>query len=247
MTGFYPIFLREVVVLRRRFSRGGYILSTFITPVLYFLAFGVALGGKVRVGEVKYVYFLLPGIVGFSSATGSFSWSAISLSLSRLYYKSFEEYMVSPVSGSSIVLGYVLSGSLRGMLGAAAIILVAFLMVGIHPPVSPWFYGALLVNSMVFSSLGVACGMLARSYNDISILSNFFVLPMGFLCGTFFSLARLPHNVRCVVEFLPLTQAVVVLRGSFLKSGFSVLSFVILGVWFFILYLFSLLAVRRRF
>lgn len=245
MISFYPIFLKELIVLKRRFSRGGYFLSSLFTPLLYFLAFGLGLGKRIEMEGVSYLKFLLPGLVALSSTSESFNWNALSLSLSRMYYKTFEEYSTSPMSAGAIVIGYTLSGCLKGMFTSLMIILVGCFF-GLMPPGSVLFYGVLFLNSLVFSSLGVITGLLARSYNDVSIFSNFFVLPMTFLCGTFFSLTKFPQWIKGIVFYLPLTQTSMALRASFLERAFPFGSLTILLLYLGLFYLMALLAMRRK-
>ena len=44
-------------------------------------------------------------------------------------------------------------------------------------------------------------------------VNTYILLPMSFLCGTFFSTHALPDLVRYVIEFLPLTHTSYLLRG----------------------------------
>ena len=242
---FFPILLRELIVFKRRLLRKGYFISTFFTPILYFLAFGLGLGKRIEMEEVSYLEFLIPGIIAFSSASESFNWNALSISLSRLYYKTFEEYQTCPISASSLIIGYTLSGCIKGLFSSSMIMAVA-LFFGYMPPKNLLFYIVLVLNCLVFSCLGMIAGILARSYNDVSILSNFFIVPMTFLCGTFFSLTRFPEWVREFVFYLPLTQTSLALRASFLKKEFPFCSILILSIFFVFFYLLGSLLVRRQ-
>ncbi len=242
---FYPVFLRELIVFKRRLFRKSYFISTLFTPVLYLLTFGLAFGKRIKMEGVSYLEFLIPGLISFASANESFKWNAMSVSLGRIYYKTFEEYLVSPVSFSSIMIGYCLSGCIKGLFSSFMIMLVAIFF-GYPPPADPLFYVVLLLNCILFSSLGTVAGILAKSYNDIFVFSNFFIAPMTFLCGTFFSVKRFPDWIKTIIFYLPLTQTSLALRASFLKKEFPLYSIPILFAFTVFFYFLGLFLLRRK-
>ena len=58
-----------------------------------------------------------------------------------------------------------------------------------------------------------------------------FLLPMSFLCGTFFSTAALPDAVRYLVEILPLTHTSYLLRSLSGAGDYSVISLVVVVLY----------------
>jgi ABC-type multidrug transport system permease subunit len=70
----------------------------------------------------------------------------------------------------------------------------------------------------------------------MSTFSSVVILPMTFLCGTYFSLSQLPEAAKVVLYILPLTHASQCLREITLGHGFPWLSFaalIVFGVIFF--------------
>ena len=82
---FYPIFLREMLIFKKRLTRPGYIFSALVTPLLYLLAFGLGLGKGMTVEGISYLAFVVPGICAMSSMTNSYSGIATSLAVGRIH------------------------------------------------------------------------------------------------------------------------------------------------------------------
>ncbi|HMK65306.1 MAG TPA: ABC transporter, partial [Thermodesulfobacteriota bacterium] len=120
----YPIFLREMLLFKKKLFRLGYIFTSMMVPLLYLLAFGLGLGRSVRVTGGTYINYLLPGLVAMSSMNNSYNWVASGLNLSRLYFKTFQVLVQAPIASTSIMTGYVLSGMIRGLFASVMIILV---------------------------------------------------------------------------------------------------------------------------
>ena len=77
---------------------------------------------------------------------------------------------------------------------------------------------------MIFAEIGFLAAMYTASYEEMSQVNLYVLLPMSFLCGTFFSTSALPDVMRWFVELLPLTHTSHLLRDLGLMGDFSVLS-----------------------
>ncbi len=241
---FYPIFLREMLIFKRRLLRIGYLFSTMITPLLYLVAFGLGLGRSISIEGVAYLMFVVPGICAMSSMTNSYSWIATSISVGRLHFKTFDEYQVSPVTATDIMLGEVLSGMVRGLF-ASSLILVAGAIFGAGFPANPVFLLVWMLNCLIFACFGVISGFWAKSHEDTATFSNFFIMPMAFFCGTFFPIDKLPAFIKGFLYFLPLTHASNCLRASFLGQKVEVISLGIMLIFFVVCFYWGVLTIRR--
>ena len=63
----------------------------------------------------------------------------------------------------------------------------------------------LFLNGTVFSTLALALSFLAKSYADAPRFTSYIIMPMSFLCNTFFSAERLPDGIRQLISVLPLS------------------------------------------
>ena len=52
----------------------------------------------------------------------------------------------------------------------------------------------------------------AKNHADVPRFSNYVIMPMAYLCNTFFSAQNMPDGIRQVIEYLPLSQTSAALR-----------------------------------
>jgi len=211
--GWYPVFLREMLLFKRKLLRLGYVASAMVTPIIYLVTFGLGLGRSVTVQGGSYLSFLIPGLTAMTSMNNSYNWVANALNLNRLYFKTFQVLVQAPIKPSSILLGEILAGMVKGLFASVLIIAVGFLTAPDFR-VSTWFFLALLLNCFLFANLGVIVGMRAESHEDTGVYSNFFIMPMAFLSGTFFHIDRMPSILKAAIYVLPLTHTNILIRKT---------------------------------
>jgi len=231
----WTVFWRDWVVLKRRMTK--FILSRMVAPFLYLVAFGWGLGRSIQAaGGGSYLDFLVPGILALNSMNISFS-SIIPVHAERVYHKSLEEYILAPICPASFLMGKLLAAVLRGMI-SSAIILVLAVLFGANLVLTPLFLLVLVLNCLIFAEIGFFAAMKINTYEEMAQVNTYILLPMSFLCGTFFSTSALPEAVRFFIELLPLTHTSCLLRsigsgepaaiGSVLVlAGYTVIGFLL--------------------
>ena len=186
--------------------------SALVSPMLYMIALGWGLGSMVDTGGRPYIDFLVPGIIALATMNTAFSAVSVSLNVQRLFERSFDQIIISPVPMASYIFGQMIGGALRGMY-AGVLILLLSLPFGASIHVNVLFFVVMFLNGMVFASLGVLASVIAASHLDISRFSTFVITPMTFLCNTMFPVERMPVGVAAVINCLPLTHTSRMLRG----------------------------------
>ena len=206
----YTVYWREWVVFTRTYRK--FLLSRMVTPLLYILAFGIGLGRNISVDGGSYLSFIIPGMIAMNSMNISFNSVASPLNMSRLYYHTLETYIISPISTWAFVLGKVFSGILRGVISTGIILLIAYVL-GVQVYVGGWFFPLLILNCGVFAALGVAAAMAMPTHEDMGNFSTYVLVPMSFLCGTFFKADGFPPFIKYFLSVLPLSPASNALRA----------------------------------
>jgi len=232
-TAIYVLWLREVKRFLRAKSR---VIGALAMP-LFFLAF-LGLGfRKMSIpgmsGEVDYIRFLVPGIIGmsilFSSTFGG---------LSVLWDREFgflKEIMVAPVTRVSIVLGRILGGATTALIQAILILGISFLfgfkIVSISSLLLALAFMTLI--AITFLGLGLIFASKMRDMQGFSIVMNFVIFPLFFLSGALYPLDNFPVWLRYISKIDPLTYGVDGLRAVLIGvSSFSTLyNFVLLAVF----------------
>jgi ABC-2 type transport system permease protein len=245
LNAIYVMWLRELKKFTRMKSR---IIGTLAMP-LFFLAFmGMGFNRSAMPGipqGVKYISYLVPGILGMSLL-----FSSMFAGLSVLWDREFgflKEIMVAPVSRVSIVLGRIAGGITTGIIQALMVILISF-VAGFRITSAPMFIVAfvfLILIASTFIGLGLVFASNMKDMQGFQLIMNFVIFPLFFLSGALFPLANLPAWIRVISHLDPLTYGIDGLRGTLI--GVSVLPvsvdllamvlfsllMVFLGAWFF--------------
>lgn len=219
------VFWRDWIVLKHRMT--AFIISRMIAPMLYMVAFGLGLGRSIDTGiGVSYIDFLVPGILALNSMNISFN-SVTPVHAERVYHKSLEEYIVAPIWPSAYVIGKVMAAVLRGLISSIIILALAFAF-GAQVVTSIWFWLVIIMNCGIFAGIGFLASMYLSTYEKMGQINTYVLLPMSFLCGTFFSTKAMPDMLRLIIDVLPLTHTSITLRAISLGQPFEYLSVVIL-------------------
>jgi ABC-type multidrug transport system permease subunit len=192
-----------------------------------------------------YLEFVLPGILALSAMNNSFGPVSTSLNISKLYTKTIEEVLVSPVSPRDIALGRTLTGLVRGMFSALMLIIIGFAS-GVHLHLTMSFFFVLALTSFCFGAAGTAAAMLAGSHEDMSNFNSFFIIPMSFLAGTFFSPDKMPEPFRSLILVYPLTHASMLLRALGAGREVSPVFLLVLGAYTALFFYLAVKMVERR-
>lgn len=240
----WTVFWRDWIVLKRRLKK--FIFSRMVAPMLYMVAFGWGLGRSIQVTDGSYLDFLVPGILALNSMNISFN-SVTPVHSERIYHKSLEEYIIAPVIPEAFVIGKVLAAVLRGLISSAIILLLAAAF-GANLHFSPLFLLVLIINCVIFSEIGFFAAMTISTYEEMGQVNTYILLPMSFLCGTFFSVHALPDLVRYAIQLLPLTHTSYLLRGLAMEQPVSLASAAVLilyAVIFFVIARYSYLRLTK--
>lgn len=229
----YSVLWVDLRVLRRHWLRT--LATSLVNPLLYLVAFGYGLGSGISFDGYSYLEFVIPGIIALTAMTVSFAGAGQKLNVDRLFFKSFDECLMSPISLYSLIIGKALIGVVRGLISSIAFLLVGF---AISPSleINILFIVVLVLSCFVFAFFGVLMAFLAKSHQDMSTFSSLVLLPMTFLSGTFFSLSQIPAVLEVILYLLPLTHSSQCLRAATLGQPFPWISLGALlgfGVLFF--------------
>jgi ABC-2 type transport system permease protein len=208
------ILAKEMIRFMRIWTQT--ILPPAITMGLYFIIFGKFIGSQIRhIDGYAYIQYIVPGLVMMSIMTNAYSNTASSFFLTK-FNKSIEEMLASPMSTIVILLGFMLGGTMRGILVGMIVILVALFFT--HIPV--YHLGIVIsmgiLAAMVFSLGGLINGIYAKRFDDISFIPTFVLTPLTYLGGVFYSIHQLPPSWRILSLFNPVLEIVNTFRYGLL-------------------------------
>ncbi|ACL64238.1 ABC-2 type transporter [Anaeromyxobacter dehalogenans 2CP-1] len=200
--GLRTLFAKEV----RRFLRvpGQTLLSPLVTTTLYFVVFGYSLGARLAdVEGVPYARFIVPGLVTLGVVTNAYLNSASSLFVMKLQ-GTMVDLLVSPLSYGEVLAGFMGAAVVRGILVGGVMWVVAGLFGGFqlaHPLTA---VALLVLVAVVFAALGVVTAIWASTFEQVNFFPTFFITPLTFLGGVFYSIEMLPPALRRLTALNPI-------------------------------------------
>jgi ABC-2 type transport system permease protein len=205
----------------RRF--GKVYMQTVVAPIvvtLLFLAiFTLAVGNGARMmGTVPFAQFLAPGLIMMAIVQNAFANTSSSITISKLQ-GNIVDVLMPPLSPGELTFGFVAGGVVRGLLVG----LVVGLGVALFAPVQihDWryvLYHALAAATML-SLLGTVGGIWADKYDHVAAVTNFVIMPLSFLSGTFYSIDRLPPLWKTVAHLDPFFYMIDGFRYGFIGTS----------------------------
>ncbi|MBL8671515.1 MAG: ABC transporter permease [Alphaproteobacteria bacterium] len=199
--GLWNLYLKEV----RRFLKVAMqtVAAPLVTTLLFLAIFTLALGRSVdTVGGVGFAQFLAPGLIMMSMAQNAFANTSSSLVIAKVQ-GNIVDVLMPPLSPLELTLGYALSGATRGIaVGiACAAAMSPFAPIRIADPGLILFHA--VAASLLLALIGTIGGIWADKFDHIAAVTNFIVVPLSFLSGTFYSVERLPEPWHSVAHANP--------------------------------------------
>ena len=215
----WPVFLRNLLVWRKLAVPS--LIGNIAEPLIWLVAFGYGMGalvGRVQVGggTVPYILFLASGSICMSAMNAA-SFEALYSAFSRMHVqKTWDGIMNAPIVLDDIVLAEMLWAAYKAVFTATAILLVMLALNISHSPKLLVAWPVLLGVGITFSCIALIFNALAKGYDFFTYYFTLFLTPMMFLSGVFFPREQLPAAVRIVSDWLPLTNAIALVRPLFL-------------------------------
>ncbi len=186
---FFTLLEREFLQLKK------IALQTVAAPVLmsalYLLVFGRVMQPGAENG-VPYQNFLVPGLVMMTLLQNAFANSSSSLLHARIM-GTIVYLQLPPLSGLQLACSFIGAAVLRGLICGAGVY-AASLFFDVLIPEHPLLVLFSAVSGAVFmGSLGVICGLWADKFDQMGAFQTFFIMPLTFLSGVFYSASDLPE------------------------------------------------------
>ena len=180
----WSLFVKEVM----RFLKVGMqtVLGPAISSLLFLAVFSLALGRSVEtINDIKFVNFIAPGLIMMTMLQNAFSNAASSIGQAKSQ-GSIVDILMAPLSDIELTIGYIGGAIVRGLICGIVtfIVIISFISVSIHSYSALFFYS--LMGSVMMGSIGTMVGIWADKWDQQQGITNFIVLPLTFLSGTFY-------------------------------------------------------------
>ena len=218
------------------------IIPGLTSSILYIVIFGFTLEKRIStIDGIPYTIFIIPGLVMMNALTNATSNSASSMLQMKLLGQ-LPDILQAPLSSFEISLAYIIGGTVRGTVNGLLILLVGIALGGMtisHPLAT---IGFIFIVSWAFSCIGLVLGQMAESWDQLATMQNFFLTPLSFLGGIFYSIRMLPDWAQVASQYNPIYYMINGIRYTILERSDSPVS---ISFWMavFLTLLFTSLAV----
>jgi ABC-2 type transport system permease protein len=214
LVGLATLIVREV----RRFT-GVWtqtLLAPLVTAGLFLGVFALAIGpARAEVMGVPFIEFLAPGILMMTVIQNAFANTSSSLMISKIQ-GNIVDTLMPPLSPAELVIGYIVGGVARGVLVAGTISAVFMIALG-HGMAHPlWVLAFAVLGSAFLGGLGIVAAILSEKFDHMAAITNFLVVPLSFLSGTFYSIEGLPGWMQTVTHLNPVFYLIDGTRHGFI-------------------------------
>ena len=220
---FHPVLPFETLVKREILRIMSVAVQTLITPVitasLYLLVFGVSLGAQISLfPNVSYVQFVVPGLILMGVLNNSFANTSSSIFFAR-YIGNIVDLLVTPLTPWQFISAFTFAAMIRGVLVGLATWGVSLFFTGM-PWADPLLALAMaLIASFLFAQFGIIAAVYSNTFDNITMFTNFLILPLIYTGGLFYPVSHLPPTWQVVSRFNPITYLIDGFRQSILGFG----------------------------
>jgi len=208
------------------------VIPGLISSVLYILIFGFTLEQRIsEIQGVSYTMFILPGLIMMNTLTNASSNTSSSMLQMKLLQQ-LPDLLTAPLSGLEIALAYIIGGTIRGMVNGILVLLVGVILIDLPIANLPGTLMFIFLVSWAFSSMGLVMGQLAESWDQLAMIQNFFLTPLSFLGGVFYSIKMLPEWAQSLSFINPIYYMINGIRYTILEKSDSP---VIISFWMAVL------------
>ena len=235
--GFFTLYQKETL----RFLNVAVqtLLSPLVSALLFLMVLSLAIGND-REGAlgVPFITFLAPGLISMQIIQQAFSHTSSSIMIGKIQ-GNIVDILYAPLSPIEVTLATILAGVTRSFLIAGISILVFSFIIELQFYNFYYIFIYTFLGSFILGAIGFIVGLWAEKFDNMASATNFIIVPLSFLSGTFYSIKRLPETLQIISEWNPFFYMIDGFRYGFLgvsdgslKFGLSYLIILSCLTWF---------------
>tara|TARA_B100001123_G_scaffold386839_1_gene461646 strand:- start:298 stop:1110 length:813 start_codon:yes stop_codon:yes gene_type:complete len=221
--GFWTLYKKEV--LRFLVVMIQTIISPLVTSLLFLIVLSVAIGNeRGDVLGVSFVTFLAPGLIAMQVIQQAFSHSSSSIMIGKIQ-GNIVDILYAPLTAGEITLATTLAACTRSLIIAIVSIIVFSFLVDLEFYNFFYIFIFSFLGAFILSSIGIIIGLWAEKFDHMASATNFIIVPLSFLSGTFYSIEKLPISLKNLSEINPFFYMIDGFRYGFLGTSDGSISF----------------------
>jgi ABC-2 type transport system permease protein len=188
--GFYTLYYKESFRFLKVYNQT--LFAPVINTLIFLAIFMLAIGGSDRsIGGIPFSEFMVPGLIMMVITQNAFANSSSSMTMGKVLGHIID-LLIPPLSAGEITNAMLLAAITRGVIVGilTAMAIYIFVPFQIHHVGLLIFY--VLSASFLLGLLGLLCGLLSNTFDQMSAITSYIITPLSFLSGTFYSVKNLP-------------------------------------------------------
>ena len=222
------------------------IFSPLISSLLFLMVLSLAIGtGRGEMLGVSFISFLSPGLISMQVIQQSFSHSSSSFMIGKIQ-GNIVDVLYAPLSAAEVTIAVSLAAATRSFMIAGVSILIFYLIIDIQ---IKYFFMLILftfLSSFILGNIGTIAGLWAEKFDHMASVTNFVIVPLSFLSGTFYTIDKLPDFLQTISKANPFFYMIDGFRYCFIGTsdgsifiGITYLTILSLLSWFTAYYLYK--------
>ena len=235
--GFFTLYKKEI--LRFLIVAIQTIISPLVTALLFLMVLSLAIGNeRTSVLGFPFITFLAPGLIAMQIIQQAFSHTSSSIMIGKIQ-GNIVDILYAPLSPGEITLATILAAVTRSLMIAVVSIVVFSFIVDLQFHNFYYIFIYTFLGSFILGAVGIIVGLWADKFDNMASATNFIIVPLSFLSGTFYSIKKLPEILQKISEWNPFFYIIDGFRYGFLgvsdgslKFGLSYLIILSFLTWF---------------
>jgi ABC-2 type transport system permease protein len=195
------------------------IFSPLVSALLFLLVLSLAIGSdRGNVLGVPFINFLAPGLIAMQVIQQSFSHSASSFMIGKIQ-GNIVDILYAPLSAGEVTIAITLAAVTRSVM--IAFISLCIFKIFIDLEIKNYFtlIAFTILSSFILGALGIVAGLWAEKFDHMATVTNFIIVPLSFLSGTFYTIDKLPNYLSTISKANPFFYMIDGFRYSFIGQS----------------------------
>ena len=221
--GFYTLYKKEILRFLKVVIQT--IISPLVSALLFLMVLSLAIGNE-RGGALgfPFITFLAPGLIAMQIIQQAFSHTASSIMIGKIQ-GNIVDVLYAPLSPGEVTLATILAAVTRSFIIAAVSIVVFKFIIDLQFYNFYFVFIYTFLGSFILGAIGFIVGLWAEKFDNMASATNFIIVPLSFLSGTFYSIQKLPNILQKVSEWNPFFYIIDGFRYGFLGVSDGSLKF----------------------
>jgi ABC-2 type transport system permease protein len=205
--GLWTLYQREVGRFLKVWMQT--VFAPVVTTLLFMTVFKLAFGDRGQLTgdfeNLRYNDFLAPGLIMMAILQNAFANTSSSLVQAK-FNATHVDFLMPPLSPFELTIAF-LGGAVTRALLIALICGIAIQLSGLanlpirHVWPILWFS---LTSAVILGALGILGGIWADKFDHLAAVTNFIIVPMTFLSGTFYDVKVMVEPFESIAHLNPI-------------------------------------------